>query len=87
MYFTISKRRFRGQLFGLGDNHTKYKGKFSGSSGSASAMVSSGHGGMTMQLSHGVHYPQGMQQQSQQMYMSYSMSGASIDEMGLQEGY
>ena len=76
-------------MFGLGDNHTKYKGKYSNGSGSASALVGSGqHGGIAMQLSHGVHYPQGMQQQQSQIFMPYSMSGGTIDEMGLQqEGY
>jgi hypothetical protein len=49
-------------------------------------MTGGGNGGvMSMQLSHGVHYTQGGSMQQSQMYMPYSLSTGSIDDM--QEGY
>ena len=81
--------RYRGQLFGLGDNHTKYKGKYNGNSSSGSSLIPSGqngHGSMSMQMAHGVHYPQGALQH-QQMYMGYAVSAAGDDSINMQEGY
>lgn len=45
--------RFRGELFGVGTNHTKYKSKFTGSSGTSVTTV-------PVQFNSSVHYPNNM---------------------------
>lgn len=78
----LDDKKFRGQLFGLGDNHTKYKGKYN--SNSNSGVFSPAN----MQISNGVHYP--AQTGTLQQYMGYSIgsSGNLMDEsMTMQEGY
>lgn len=47
--------RFKGELFGLGSNHTKYKSKTYGQSNG-----SNGNGAQQLQYSTSVHYPVGM---------------------------
>jgi hypothetical protein len=44
--------RFKGELFGLGSNHTKYKSKTYGQN--------NGNGAQQLQYSTSVHYPTGM---------------------------
>ena len=72
----------------MGDNHTKYKGKYNSNSSSGSSALSSGGqnsiSSMPMQITHGVHYPQGNMQQ--QLYMGYQISNGD-ESINMQEGY
>ena len=70
----------------MGDNHTKYKGKYNSNSSSGSSAISSGgqNSSMPMQITHGVHYPQGNMQQ--QLYMGYQISNGD-ESINMQEGY
>jgi CCR4-NOT transcription complex subunit 7/8 len=71
--------KFRGELFGIGTNHTKYKAKnYSGSnnSGSASANVMSSPQQSQLQYYNNVHYPpqqpMGLQHHGQGGYNGYT---------------
>ena len=64
---TCDDSKYRGELFGLGSNHTKFKSRDRGSStfgggsnGGSSGGLSGGHGhSQQVQYNSSVHYPQG----------------------------
>ena len=78
--------KFRGELFGLGTNHTKYKGKYNGSNNELSSQkwdnvsqrsAAGAGGGQQMQLSGQVHYPNNSTAQQMQQHLANGGYGIS----------
>ena len=98
MYRSFS-RRFRGELFGLGSNHTKYKGKGGGNYSSEKSLYggtntnSIGNGaliqtnGQQLQYGTAVHYPNNATAAQIQQIHAYGGGGMYQDESMLNDVY
>ena len=82
---TCDDSKYRGELFGLGSNHTKYKSRPYGSSNAGSGSANGGSGGLSghghsqqVQYNAAVHYPQGPLHHSSSQG---SMYGYSQDDL------
>jgi len=82
--------KFRGELFGLGSNHTKYKGK--GYAGSNESGAQNGRGQQQMAYSGQIHYPSNSTAQQMQQHLSNGSYGIASgghmyqdDGMGMNE--
>jgi len=87
---TCDDSKYRGELFGLGSNHTKYKSRGSsyaaagtgGNGGSSAGLGGGQHGGHSQQVQYNasVHYPQGALHHSASGGSMYGYSG-SVDDL------
>ncbi len=70
--------RFKGELYGVGSNHTKYKSKYQPSNNS----TSNGNGPYQLQFSSSVHYPA-----SQTLTLAQTTGNLGTTTFGYEEAY
>ena len=84
----MGKYRFRGELFGLGSNHTKYKGGKGQGQGNYQNTTNGGNGNgngpiiQQMQYSGQVHYPSNATAQQMQQHLANAGGYGSMGSMG-----